>query len=163
MGAARLQPERPERAAGAPFGVVHARHAQRDRDVLLRRQRGPEVVALEHDGQVACPVAGQLVLVQAAQRAPERAHLARRRLVQPGGQAHEGGLAGARRPEHGNQLAGLDAQVQASEGDGLDRARAVDLEDVVELERGPFDVRVALLGLEVEAPHSHLKLWIISR
>jgi hypothetical protein len=71
-------------------------------------------------------------------------------------------LARPGRPQERNELAFLDPQAQPPERDGLGRARAVDLEDVVQLER-PEGQLVSLLRLTVEAPQLHRKLSIISR
>jgi hypothetical protein len=59
-------------------------------------------------------------------------------------------LAGAGRSEERDELARLDAQVEAAQRDGLGPARAIDLEDVVELE-GPERELLGPLGLAVEA------------
>src|SRR5580765_3050079 len=132
------------------------------RDVLSSSQEREQVLALEDDRHAVRAERCQLGLVEPIQRLAERAHLTGRRLLEPGGELQEGALARSGRPEHGYVLALLDAQVEAAQGDGLCRPRAVNLEDVVELERrrGPF---LFTRWLAVEARHLHLKLWIMSR
>jgi len=94
-------------------------------------------------------VFGQRRLVKRRQRAPEGADLARRGRVQRRGEAEQAALAAARRADDPDQLSLGDLEVEAAEGNRLGRAGAVDLEDVVELERGPIDA--LLLGLDVES------------
>ena len=71
-------------------------------------------------------------------------------------------LAGAGRSEERDDLAWLDAQVEPAQRHRLGRPRAVDPENVVELERSERDL-FALLGLAVEASYLHRKLSIIIR
>ena len=142
-----LDAEHPERLVGLCRREAPPGQAQRHRDVLARGERRPEVPALEDDRDLARPVLGELLFSEACQRAAERADLAGRRLVEPGGQVEHRALARARGAEDGDRLALLDA---------------VDLEDVMELERSPGDL-LTCLGLLVEAPYLHRKLSIISR
>ena len=74
----------------------------------------------------------------------------------------EGRLAGAGRAEHRDELTALDAEVEAAQRDDVVLTGAIDLEDVVKLERPPIHLFLTL-GLPVEAPYLHLKLSIISR
>src|SRR5437879_3890240 len=117
----------------------------------MGRERGPQVVGLEDDGDVGGAVAGEVGLRKARQRASEGADLTRGRLVEPRGEREEGALAAAGRPEHSDELGALDSQVEAAQRDGLDRAGAIDLEDVEALEGGPLDRLGDLLRLLVEA------------
>ena len=153
----------PEGGQGRVRIAVAPRQAERGGHVLVRAERRPEVAALEDERQVGGAKVRQLGLGQPAQRAPEHAHLAGRRLVEARRQREERALAAARRAEHGDRLAALDAQVEAAQGHRLRRPRAVDLEHVAELERRPFDRRRVALRLDVEALYCHLKLLEISR
>jgi len=74
----------------------------------------------------------------------------------------EGRLPRAGRAQHGDELPGVDSQVEAAQRDDIRLARAEDLEDVMELERPPLDLLLTL-GLAVEAPYLHRKLSTISR
>ena len=56
--------------------------------------------------------------------------------------------------EDRHELPRFDAQLQAAQRDGLDRARAVDLEHVVELERAERQL-LSPLGLTPEARYRH--------
>ena len=108
------------------------------------------------------PVRRKLPLVEPPERATEHPHLAGRRLVEPGRELQHRRLPAPGRSEHGEERAGLDPQVEPAQGHGLDRSRAVDLEDVVQLERAPDDLD-RLLRLSVEAPQRHRKLSAIRR
>src|SRR5207237_9557904 len=79
-----------------------------------------------------------------------------------GGQVQCRALARARRPEQRDELARLDARVEAAQRDRLRRARSEDLEDVVVFERSEHD-RIVPLRLAIEAPQRHVKLSIINR
>src|SRR4051794_10674106 len=163
MRAAPPEPEALEARLRHVVGVRKAGEPQRGGHVLASRERRPQVVALEHDRRVARAVGGELVLGEPAERAAERSHLAGRWLVEAGRERHQRRLAAARRPEYGHHLVALDAQVEAAQRDRLDRPGAVDLEDVEALERGPLQLGQVLLGLDVQALYSHVKLSLISR
>src|SRR5262249_21443929 len=90
-------------------------------------------------------------------------HVAGRRLVERRSEVEHRGLPGARRAEDRDELPRLDAQVEPTQGHRLDRAGAVDREDVDELERAPVDLLALGVGLAVEALYLDLKLSIISR
>ena len=158
-----VETEEAERLLGGRGRILPAPEAQRERDVLVRRQLRPEVAALEDDRDSPAAVLDEPGLVEARERSPEHPHLAGRRLVQPGRELQRGALPGARRPEERDELAGLDAEVEPAQRDGLHRPRAVDLEDVVELERPEADLLALLVRLAVEARYLHRKLSIISR
>ncbi len=130
---------------------------------LERRQGGPEVAALEDDRDVAAAIRGELGFVEQPERAPARPHLAGGRHVEARGELQHGALPRAGRAEDGDELTGLDPQVQPAQRDRLGRAGAVDLEDVVKLERAPADLGALFLRLAVEALYFHLKLSIINR
>ena len=153
------QPEVSKRLVGS---VRQTGEAQREQNVLARAQQGPEVPGLEDESELLGPVVGELGVVQARERATGHAHLAGRRLVQPGGQVEQGRLSRAGRAENCHELAVLDSEIEPAQGDDVRVARAKDLEDVVQLESAPLDLLLAL-WLLVEAPYLHRKLWIISR
>ena len=155
--------ERAERLRRLRARVITSGETKSQGDVLVRAECGPQVVALEHHRDVPAPVCGQLRLAEPAERASERANLTRRRLVEPGRQGEHGALPAPRRAEHRDELAWLDPQVQPAKGHRLDRARPVDLEHVVKLERRPLDLLRRRLRLDVEAVYSHLKLSLIMR
>ena len=141
-----------------------AGESQCELDVLARRQLRPQVAALKDDGQALRPVVRELPLAEASERDPPDAHVARGGLLETGREAQHRALPGARRPEHRDDLTRLDPQVEAAQRDGLGRARAVDLEDVVELERTPIELRYPLrLVVERLRGHFSRKLWIIIR
>src|SRR5581483_6404751 len=120
-------------------------------DVLERSQRRPEVAALQDDGDRAGAVAGEGRLVEQHERLAEGAHLACRRLIHACSELQEGALARPRWPQHGHGLAAVDAQLEASECDGLHRSRTEELEDVVEQERRWSGLHLRTLGLPIEA------------
>jgi hypothetical protein len=72
-------------------------------------------------------------------------------------------LAAARGADYRNHLLALDPQIEASQGHRPGRARPVDAEDVVELERSPIDAVGVALRFDPEAVYSHRKLSIIIR
>src|SRR5947209_6706234 len=108
VGAALGEAERSEASCGLRLGVVVATQPQRDRDVLLRGQRGPQVLALEDDRQVPRAIGGELGLVEPPQRTTPYAKLARGGLLQARSQREQGALATAGWPEDRDELAGLD-------------------------------------------------------
>src|SRR5690348_9332706 len=95
------------------------REPQPDRNVLARAQARPQVAALEDDRDLARPICRQLRLAQPGERAPERDHITRRRLIQPGRKVQRRALPGTRRPKEGDQLARLDPKVEAPQRDRL--------------------------------------------
>ena len=83
-------------------------------------------------------------------------------MVEAGREVQHCALAGPGGAEHGDELARLDSQVEAAQRDRLGRPRAVDPEDVAQLERTPRDLFLDL-GLAIEAAYLHRKLSIINR
>src|SRR6266542_2225937 len=86
------------------FVGLLAGNRERQEDVLLRREHGQEVEELEHEADVAAAELRQVRIVQLRDRRPRDAQLTRSRLVQPGEDVHQRGLAGARRTHHRGQL-----------------------------------------------------------
>ena len=117
-----------------------AREPQPSGDVLARGQRRPEVAALEDDRDLACAVGGELALRRAARASGRRR--ARRPPTARRGRPPDAAPCSCptRRAEQRDELARLDPQVEPAQRDGLGRARAEDLEDVVELERAERDL-----------------------
>ena len=161
----RAKAERSERVVRSATGSSRPASRSAGGDVLPRRQRRPQVVALEHERYLARAVGRELVVVEPLERALADPHLARRRLVERRRQRQHRALAAPGRPEHGDQLAALHAQLEAPQRDRLDRPRAVDLEHVVELERRPVELLGVGLGFPPQARdfHRQVKLWIIIR
>ena len=154
--------EQRERAVDRTADAALAGEPQRESNVLTNGQHRPEVSTLEDERNVARAVRGEICLVETRERAAEADDVARGRLVEACGEVHRRALARARRPEERDELARLDAQVEAAECDGLCRPGAEDLEDIAELERAELDLFMAL-GLAVEASQLHRKLSIINR
>ena len=142
--------------------AVAVRQPQRDAYVLARRQVRPQVPVLEHERELVRAILGELGIVQARKRSPGNAHLAGRRLVEPGGEVEKGRLPRARRAENRDELALVDPQVETPQRNYVVIACAEDLEYVVQLERPPLDLLLTL-WLTVEAPYLHRKLSLISR
>ena len=70
--AAISEAERGQRGIGGAAWIWVSGQADRRCDVLARRQRRPQVVALEHERELARPVGGQLALVESLKRARRR-------------------------------------------------------------------------------------------
>ena len=102
------------------------------------------------------------MLSERRERPAARAHLTRRGAIESGGEVEHRALARPGRPEHSHELAGLDAEIESPESDGLVGALTVDPKDVVKLEGAEVEL-VAGLGLAVEAPQPHRKLWLMRR
>ena len=139
MPARRARPKRARarrpRARRRPAG-----QPQRERRCSPARSGRPQVAALEHDRDRGRPVERRAPLVECAERPAERAHLprGRRRRAPPRGAGTCSSRA--RRSEDGDELAALDPKVEAAKRDRLDRAGAVELEDVDALQGGPLDL-----------------------
>ena len=143
-------------------GIFGPRQPQGEQNVLAGGQRWPEIAGLEDQGERLRPVFRELGLVQSGERASIDPHLAGRRLLEARRQVEERGFARARRTEDCDELAALDTEVESPQRDDICAAGSEDLENVVELERPPFDLLLKL-GLPVETPYLHRKLSIISR
>ena len=90
-------------------------------------------------------------LVEVGEGPAVRRDVARGGLIERGCQGEKRALAATRGTDDRDQLAALDSEIEAAKRDRAGRARLVDLEDVVELERRPLDLLGGLLGLDVEA------------
>ena len=103
-----LQPyqlQRPAHALPALLGSEPA-HVEREGQVLLHRQVGEQRVVLEHHADVALPWR------QIVHRAPGDADAAGGRHLEPRQHHQAGGLAGAGRPQQGQELPLAHAQAQ---------------------------------------------------
>ncbi len=102
-----------QRAGHARTGLLPAYPAavEREADVRLDAEVGPEGVVLEHHAETA-PLRRQRQQVAPAER-----HAPRRRLEHPRHRGQKRRLAGARGPEQRQQLAGADDEVRPFEGD----------------------------------------------
>ena len=156
------QVEGVERVGNSVIDPPAAGKPQRERHVLAYRQSRPQIAALEHDRRFAGPEGCQLGLVEVRQRTAEDANVSCGRLVEPGGQMQHRALPRAGRPEHGDELAGFDPQLQTAQRNRLHGTGAENLEHVVELERAERQL-LAPLGLAPEACYRHRKLSIINR
>ena len=98
---------------GRDLALARAAHAQRERQVLPHRHVREQRVVLEHHADA------QPVRRQVADGAAVQQDLAVGHGLEAGQHHQAGGLAGAGRPQHGQEFAALDGQVHA-----LDRQRA---------------------------------------
>ena len=98
------------RVADLRFGqpLAARTHAQPERHVLEHGHVAEQRVVLEHEADVALADAARQRVVAVEQ------HLSLVRPFEAGDDAQQRRLAGARRAEQRNQLAGLDVQVDAS-------------------------------------------------
>ena len=172
LPAAPPESERIERGLSGGARIRVARELQRDSHVLTRRQAGPQVVSLEHERDLPGAVPRKPDFVEQPERVLAGADFTGRGLVERRRQRQHRALAAAGGAEHGDQLATLDAELQAAQRNGLDRARPKDLENVVELQCRPGDLLLGQLRLDVQAPdlvggtqgvQCQLKLLIILR
>ena len=133
------EPDRVERfqRRAAPLGRRHAGVDHRQLDVLERRRSRQQVVALEHEAEprlrrsasASSSSVGDVVAVEAV--------VARRRPVEKADDVHEGRLARARRSHDGDELAGLDRQVDAAQRDDVGSSlERVDLAQPAHLDDG---------------------------
>ena len=130
--------------------------------VLRRRQVRPEIPALQDERDLRGAIRGQLRLREPGERPAVREDVAGRRLVEPGGEAQDGRLAGSRRAVQRDQLTDFDDEIEAAQRDGLGRPAAKDPKDVAELERPPRECE-RLLRLPVEALYRQRKLSSMRR
>ena len=100
------------RAAVERLGA--AGELERQEDVLERGQVGEQLERLEDEADAAAAQERQLVLGERLDRRAVDPHLALARPVEPGGEAEQRRLAASRRPEHGDELAARDREVDAS-------------------------------------------------
>src|SRR5439155_23146758 len=108
------EPHDPEDLLGAPTPLAarEAPYAQPVADVLSDGHVREERVVLEDRVDVA------FVRRAAGDVAPVQLDAARVGTLEAGDQPERGRLAGARRPEQGEELAGRDLEVDAGDGDG---------------------------------------------
>lgn len=136
---------------------------ERGNDVLQRGERRPQVVALEHDCDLCAPVASKPAVIEPPQGETEGANLAGRGLIHARGQLKKRALARSGRPEQGHDLPALDPNVETAQRDRLDRSGPEELEDIVELERGPLELLRCADRFPVKAFYRQRKLRLIIR
>ena len=83
-----------------------ARDQQRQRDVLAHGDGGEDGGGGEEEADLVAPHAGELEVVELAQRAPVEDHAAAGGAVEAGDQVEQGGLARARGADNGGELPG---------------------------------------------------------
>ena len=103
------------------------RYSERQLDVLVHRQVADQVEALEHESDGATSHLGPLALRQPGGFLTRQLVRARGRLIEQAHQVQQRGLATARRPHDGNELAAPDGQRDAVEGRRLHLIGGVDL------------------------------------
>ena len=108
---------------------VHTLEHQRQGDILRRRHRGQQVVALKNESQMLLAELGQLVLGHFADFVLSYVHLAGRRLFQPGQLVQQRGFAAARLADDTAELALFYRQIDIIQrndallADGIDLAQ----------------------------------------
>ena len=106
------------------------RQPERERDVLLRRQRRNEVEGLEHEADAVSANLAERVLVQAAEISTSpRWTLPERGAIEAGGTVEERALAGPRRPHHGGERPTSQSQGDVAQSRDTVAAAAVHLAD----------------------------------
>ncbi len=123
---------------GAPPGLVRPAAGQRERqdDVLVGRQRGQQVEALEDEADLVAAQLREPLLLEARDLGPVDPDLAAAGLVEAGEDVHEGALAGAGRPHDGREPALRDVDVDAAQGAHGGVALAVGACEVARLDDG---------------------------
>ena len=146
-------------AAASALGLGHLADHQAIGDVLRHGHMGEQGVVLEHGVDVA------LIGRHAGHGAAVDQHLARGRLLEAGDQPQAGGLARARRPQHGEELAVGDVEADVVDGPHLAVVPA-DLAEGDGARRG-FSAMMANVrqsaagGLgRARPPDAHWPLWI---
>src|ERR1700675_3418582 len=91
-----------------------ATQPQRRRNILARGQQWQQVVALEDDRDPARPEGREAGFVESIERLSEDADLAGRGLLEPSGKGQERALSRTRGAEDGDELPGLDPQIQST-------------------------------------------------
>ena len=112
--------------------AVEPGQQQRQLDVLLRGQGGHEVVELEHETDVLAAPVRELAVAEAVDALAFYLDLATAGRVQPPDQVEQGGLAGARGPHQGDEIATRYFQVQTMQHGDLLGAALVGLAEVAD-------------------------------
>ena len=107
-----------------PLGRLDARVHERQLDVAQRGHVRQQVELLEHEADVAVADLGQPVLVEVGDVLTGEEQLSRRRDVEAADDVHQRRLARARRADDGDELAFVDAQVDAAQSLDFERARS---------------------------------------
>jgi hypothetical protein len=104
--------------------------------VLERREHGHQVVGLEHEADTVAPQAAAALAAQGGQILAIDLHRARAGHIEGADEVEEGGLTGARGPTDGGELAGMDVEIDPTQGVHVDGALAVVLGDAGDLDDG---------------------------
>ena len=104
-----------QQLVGARSGVGDAVELEGEEDVLPRGEVAQQLEGLEDEADLAAPKEGEGVLVEVLEGLAVDADGALRGAVEAGEQAEEGGLAAARGAEDGDEVAGVDAEIDAVE------------------------------------------------
>ena len=111
-----VRPTRSMQRVDLGTGRLHPGDRERQRDVLLRRQRRQQVERLEHEPDVLAAQARERAVGHRGDLLAADPDRPGRRPVEPGEQVHERGLAGAGRAHDGRELAGGDVERDAAQG-----------------------------------------------
>jgi len=133
---ARGEAHQLERAvdALAPVGAAQPPVAQGHVHVVLDIQVRDQVEALEDETDAFVAQARTRVIGEVADIAAIEHVAAGLKALQQAGDIEEGGLAGARRPGHGDELPRADLEGEVAQRVGLNEVGAVDLADILHLE-----------------------------
>jgi hypothetical protein len=136
--------------AGVALGAAHAARLQPEGHVLAHRQVREQRVVLEHDAEAA-PLRGHARDVGAVEQ-----HRAGVGALVAGGEAERGGLAGARRADEGQQLAGRQRERQPVErrarGPGVPARERAQLSDEAPIAGATAPPRARPAGSRTGAP-----------
>ena len=120
MGETRTETDPFQRRLRRLEGVAAAGEFQRQGDVLQRRHGGNEMKTLEDDAEAVAPQPGAGIVVEPPEIVAGHLDPPGRRALQTARHHHQARLAGARRADHGGDLAGGDIERDAAQD--IDRA-----------------------------------------
>jgi len=103
--------------AVAPPTLVLAAHLETEGDVVDHLAVGQQPEVLEDHRDLAAPGVEQRLVTHRGDVLAVQLHSAGRRLDEPGEEAHECGLAGARETHHHEDLAGSDVEADVADAD----------------------------------------------
>ncbi len=108
--------------ASASAGICRPRKLKRHRDILKRGHGREQVERLEDDSQRPPAQPGKVVLPQSADVLPGKPRPAIVGPFESCNDGHQRAFARARRPQHGDALAGVEAEADAFQNLGSDIA-----------------------------------------
>ena len=100
---------------------------QRQAHIFGRGKRGQQVVELEDETHLVPAQLGELVVVQPRERLPVQIYFARGGVIQPAQQVQQGGFARAGGSHDGDELAALNAEIDAIQRGDCDLPHLVGL------------------------------------